>query len=55
MPAALITDLTQYRMARRAPVAEACHWPEAIESIIASNFRFAFAMQRMWLRAIWRV
>lgn len=55
MPAALVTDLTQYRMVRAAPVAEACRWSEAVESIFASNFRFAFAMQRVWLRAVWGV
>lgn len=35
------------------PIADACRWSEAIESVTASNLKIAFAWQRMLWRACW--
>ena len=46
-----ITDLASRNAARRLPIADACRWSEALELILASNLRLAFAWQRTLLRS----
>lgn len=38
---------------QRAPVADACRWHEAIESVAQSNIKILCAWQRMVWRAMW--
>lgn len=46
-----ITDMAAFRAARTRPIADACRWSEAFETIALTNLRVSFAWQRMVLRA----
>lgn len=47
-----ITDLAAWRAAHARPINDACRWSEAIETVLTTNLRIAFAWQRMTLRAM---
>ena len=49
---AKITDMAAWRAAHARPITEACRWSEAIESVLTTNLRIAFAWQRMVLRSM---
>ena len=46
-----ITDLAAWKAAHAKPIADACRWSEAFETVLTTNFRIAFAWQRTVLRA----
>lgn len=47
-----ITDLAAWRAAHSRPITDACRWSEAIETVLTTNLRIAFAWHRTWLRAM---
>ena len=47
-----VTRLAHYRAVRAAPVNDACRWSAALEEVAAANLRLAFALQRVWWRAV---
>ena len=47
-----ITDLAAWRAAHAKPITDACRWSEAIETVLTTNLRIAFAWQRTVLRAM---
>lgn len=46
-----ITHLAAWRVRHARPINDACRWSSAIETVIATNLRIAFAWQRIILRA----
>lgn len=46
-----ITNLATWRAAHTRPITDACRWSSAIETVISTNLRIAFAWQRIILRA----
>ncbi len=52
MPTAQITDLAAWKAAHARPIADACRWSEAVETLWLANLRIGFAWQRTLLRAL---
>lgn len=46
-----VTDMAAWRAAHARPISDACRWSEAIETVLTTNLRMAFAWQRALLRA----
>ena len=46
-----VTDMAAWRAAHARPISDACRWSEAIETVLTTNIRVAFAWQRTLLRA----
>ena len=50
-----ITDLATWKASHVKPIADACRWSEAAETVLTTNLRILFAWQRVALRSIWRL
>ena len=46
-----VTDMAAWRAAHARPISDACRWSEAVETVLTTNVRMAFAWQRVLLRA----